>query len=66
MTEKLLSVTEVADRLQISRRRVLAILNDGLGRFDGAYKVGNFWVIPEDVVIKFEKQRETEEVEGRE
>ena len=61
MTKKLLSVAEVAKRLEMSKRRVVAILNDGLGRFPGAYKIGYYWGIPEEDVEEFERKRKAEE-----
>ena len=39
-----LSVRQIADKWQISRRRVQTLCSEG--RIQGAMRVGNYWVIP--------------------
>ena len=41
-----LSAKEVASKWDISRRRVQILCEEG--RIDGAYKVSEVWIIPED------------------
>lgn len=41
-----LSVRQIADKWQISRRRVQTLCSEG--RIHGAMGVGNYWVIPDD------------------
>lgn len=41
-----LSVRQIADKWQISRRRVQTLCSEG--RIHGAMRVGNYWVIPAD------------------
>ena len=41
-----LSAKEIAEKWNISRRRVQILCEEG--RIDGAYKVSEVWIIPED------------------
>ncbi|MGI6771916.1 MAG: DNA-binding protein [Acutalibacteraceae bacterium] len=41
-----LSAKELAEKWNISRRRVQILCEEG--RIDGAYKVSEVWIIPED------------------
>ena len=41
-----LSAKELAEKWNISRRRVQILCEEG--RVDGAYKVSKVWIIPED------------------
>lgn len=41
-----LSAKQVAEKWNISRRRVQILCEEG--RIDGAYKVSEVWIIPED------------------
>lgn len=41
-----LSVSQVAEKWGIKQRRIRALCCEG--RIDGAYKVGAYWLIPED------------------
>jgi len=56
MTKDFLSVTEAARETGLSRTRILAIINDGSGRFH-AQKVGGVWIIPAEDVEKFIESR---------
>jgi excisionase family DNA binding protein len=56
MTKDFLSVTEAARETGLSRQRILAIINDGSGRFR-AKKVGGVWIIPAEDVEKFIESR---------
>ncbi len=44
----LLTTTEIAEKWNISRRRVTTLCRDG--RIDGAILRGNTWLIPADAV----------------
>ena len=48
----LLSVAQAADYLEISRQRIHQLLKQS--RLTGAYKIGDFWVIPFEAVVNFE------------
>lgn len=43
---KYISAIEVAERWNLSRRRVITLCNSG--RIEGAQKAGATWIIPED------------------
>jgi excisionase family DNA binding protein len=63
MTEKqhewqagdLLSVAQAADYLDISRQRVNVLIAQD--RLPGAYKIGEFWVIPFEAIENFEPRK---------
>ena len=48
-----LSVREVSEKWNISRRRIQILCSEG--RIDGVARIGNMWVIPKDA----EKSNET-------
>lgn len=56
--EKMLTVKEVAERLNRTKRTIVRYCDQGI--FPGAKKSGPFqrssWIIPESEVIKFEQQ----------
>ncbi|WP_342758319.1 helix-turn-helix domain-containing protein [Kineothrix sedimenti] len=41
-----LSISQTAEKWNISTRRIRRLCTEG--RIDGAYKVGAYWLIPED------------------
>ena len=43
---KYLSVSQTAERWEITRRRIQRLCNEG--RVEGAVKIGSYWAIPED------------------
>ena len=49
MSARLLSATDAAKSLNLSRARINVLLNQA--RIQGAYKIGNAWVIPAPPVI---------------
>ena len=48
-----MSAHDVALRLNIDRSYILVLCRQG--RFDGAEKIGNYWVIPRASVEKFQR-----------
>ena len=50
-----LSAKEVADKWEITRRRVQVICEEG--RIKGAFKLSDVWVIPEDAVKPDDERR---------
>ncbi|MDE1828532.1 MAG: helix-turn-helix domain-containing protein [Candidatus Micrarchaeota archaeon] len=50
-----LSVTQAAKILDLDRSRVKLLCSQG--RIQGAFKVGNAWIIPDPPVIKPPKQK---------
>jgi excisionase family DNA binding protein len=51
--EKYLSVTEVAKMLGLRRARTGELCR--AGRFPGAVKVGNYWIIPREAVLNHKR-----------
>jgi len=49
MGVKLISVSEAAERLGVTRQRILQLVDQG--RIEGAHKVGTQWVIPDGATI---------------
>lgn len=58
-----LSISQVAEKWGIKQRRIRVLCAEG--RIEGAYKVGAFWLIPEeaekpkDERVKFGKYKKT-------
>ena len=50
-----LSAKEVAEKWDITRRRVQVLCEEG--RIQGAFKLSDVWVIPEDAVKPDDKRR---------
>lgn len=50
-----LSAKELAEKWNISRRRVQILCEEG--RIDGAYKVSEVWIIPEDAEKPVDKRK---------
>lgn len=53
--ERLLSTSEVAERLEVTRRQAQRLAQRG--RFPRAFRVGTTWVVPEGDVEDLEKKR---------
>ena len=53
LSEQLLSATDAGKMLGISTVRMNVLLRQG--RFDGAEKIGNYWVIPRSSVENFKR-----------
>ena len=54
IVEDLVSVQEAANMLSLDRSRIGKLCRQG--RFDGARKIGERWVIPRDAVINFKRR----------
>ena len=54
LNENFISVTEAAKRLGLTSQRIGTFCRQG--RLEGARKVGNYWVIPEESVNNFVRQ----------
>lgn len=52
MPETTLSVKEAAERLKVSQRRIVDLINED--RFPGAFKKGRVWRIPVEAVEHFQ------------
>lgn len=50
-----LSAKELAEKWNISRRRVQILCEEG--RIDGAYKVSEVWIIPEDAEKPIDRRK---------
>lgn len=53
LREHLLSATDAGKMLGLSTVRINVLLNQG--RFEGAEKIGNYWVIPREAVENFKR-----------
>ena len=53
--DKLMTTSEVAAKLGVGTQRIRDLI--GEGRFPGAKQYGRDWLIPEESVLKFERQK---------
>ena len=53
ISEEYMSAHDVSRQLNIDRSYILALCRQG--RFDGAEKIGNYWVIPRSSVENFKR-----------